>query len=161
YSLVDGGDVRPAKDLDERRRRQRRKGTKGLPYRKGGADRISIPGVYPAIVDAVTFQAAQARLSRNGERRRAADPERWPLGGMLPCGHCGEPVWCTTSHARGERRRLALCSRKRTLGDEGCPGGGRLPYDAVLARVAAMLTENLGTEQARGSLRRSLERLTV
>jgi DNA invertase Pin-like site-specific DNA recombinase len=156
YSFVENGEVRLSKDLEERRRRQRRKDLKGLPVRKGGADEIVIPGVYPGIIDPETFDAAQKRLSRNGLRRRAAGPDRWPLAGLLVCGCCGDPAWCIPA-----RRRVVMCGRKKTLGPAGCSGGGRVEYEEVLRRVVEVLAKNLGGEKARGSLRARMERLAA
>jgi site-specific DNA recombinase len=69
------------------------------------AEQIALPeGTIPALVDAVTYQAAQERLLQNksGSSGRLYDREAFLLrGGYVRCGYCGKSVGARWYPGRG------------------------------------------------------------
>lgn len=75
---------------------------------------IRIENGMPAILDRVTFEAVQRRLSTKGNPRwRRKNVNDYMLTGKLFCGHCGKPMIgiCGTSRS-GERHFYYMCQGK-------------------------------------------------
>ncbi len=104
---------------------------------------IPLPdGTIPPLVDAVTFLAAQRRLTLNQQRapRNSHDPEAYLLrGGYIKCGHCGWSV--TTRRIKGD---LYYGCRKgpRTTGSCHQPTiSSRMLDNAVWSSIVQVLTD--------------------
>jgi DNA invertase Pin-like site-specific DNA recombinase len=89
---------------------------------KLGAEEFAGP---PALVDAGTFAAVQARLGDRGQAAREARRKvsEYLLSGLLVCGQCGAAMigqQGQRGNGRGQPWRHYRCGRKRALGDDPC-----------------------------------------
>ena len=85
----------------------------------------------PALVDAGTFDAVQARLASSATRRRKRKDYDFLLTGKLVCASCGGSVCGTTSG----QRHYYYCRR--------CKGSHAIPADALHERVTDALSRYL------------------
>ena len=91
---------------------------------KFGAEEF--PGALPALVDAATFEAVQARMTHRQEaagkaRRRGSE---YLLSGLLVCGRCGAAM---VGGRNGQREERGIRLAGGTTGAEGSSGWGPPP----------------------------------
>ena len=97
-----------------------------------------------AILDAATFDAAQARrAARTRAQPRDRQRPRYPLSGLLRCGCCGAGM---SIKDRQNGRRRIVCSQMKEAG--ACDH--RRPYllDAIEEAVIGALRDKLGSRDA-------------
>jgi site-specific DNA recombinase len=96
------------------------------------ADWVVIPDHHPALVGRDTFQAVQAKLRANRERRT---PKKgggdFVLNKLLVCGHCGSWMWGMTEK-RG--RRVYRCGGNCRFGSGYCSANS-VPEGLILAAL--------------------------
>ncbi len=109
--------------------------------RKALADAISVDGAHQGIVPVALFNRVQAKLPKS----KPYQPKRkapYPLAGLMYCGHCGQPMYGNTLHAKKGGKQYAyhhyICSSYVNDLDSTC---GRHPIDAAL--VLRWLTDKL------------------
>lgn len=80
--------------------------------------------LYEAVIDEETFYSAQ-RIHENRLYTSVREDRRWPLHGMLKCGHCGSGM--SIQQTKGSLP-LLRCSRKQRSGGELCESSTTFPY---------------------------------
>jgi DNA invertase Pin-like site-specific DNA recombinase len=133
YFTRDGGSVR-----------KRRRGEKTQfvePMRQAGT--------VPALIDRETFDAAQRMMADRAGSHVAVSTVS-PLSGIVVCRRCG-----STMHSDGNRLRCSGSMQYRRGGK--CPAV-RVPMQPILAAVAKVVQERLGSPAARKKLAQELER---
>jgi DNA invertase Pin-like site-specific DNA recombinase len=130
YHEARGDDIVPTGNGKQRGRR-----------RKALDDAICVDGAHQGIVPVALFNRVQAKLPKS----KPYQPKRkapYPLAGLMFCGHCGQPMYGNTLHAKKGDKQYAyhhyICSSYVNNLDATC---GRHPIDAAL--VLRWLTQKL------------------
>ena len=118
-----------------------------------------------AIVDAATWDAAQARLRRFGSRHKSGErpkgargrPARYLLSGILKCGSCGGPMVVVDYYRYG-------CANNKDRGATVCTSTLRVPRvqleDAVLATIRQELLSDASFQRFQRATAAALKRAT-
>ncbi|MGY8897601.1 MAG: recombinase zinc beta ribbon domain-containing protein [Paraglaciecola sp.] len=80
--------------------------------------------LYEAAVDEETFYSAQ-RIHHEKLYTSIRDDRKWPLHGMVKCGHCGGGM--SIQQTKGSLP-LLRCSRKQRSGGDSCQSSTTFPY---------------------------------
>ncbi len=82
-------------------------GEKGRVRRNPAEECVTVPGVFPALIDRATWDRVQRRLAENRENTQPKKLGRvYLFTGVIKCGHCGWPMHGTsTSYTDRERGR--------------------------------------------------------
>ncbi|WP_052183978.1 recombinase family protein [Shewanella sp. ZOR0012] len=80
--------------------------------------------LYEAAVDDVTFYNAQ-RIHAGKLFTSVREDRKWPLHGMVRCGHCGSGMSIQQTNST---MPLLRCSKKQRSGGEYCPSSTTFPY---------------------------------
>jgi site-specific DNA recombinase len=111
-------------------------------------ERVALPaGVIPALVDAGTFAAAQARLTENRQHRGRplADPDTGLLlRGIGRCGYCGGTLQAHRAQRRDGSYRYKYRCGQRNADRHDCPSFG-IDTGKLDAEVWERLIERLTT----------------
>jgi site-specific DNA recombinase len=75
-----------------------------------------LPLEYPQIIDAATFEAAQAKIVQNRPWRRPPGGDKHLLAGLLRCAECGHTLVCVTGGGNQRRRRAYQCDGQSRRG---------------------------------------------
>jgi DNA-binding ferritin-like protein (Dps family) len=109
--------------------------------RKALDDAISVDGAHQGIVPVALFNRVQSKLPKS----KPYQPKRkapYPLAGLMFCGHCGQPMYGNSLHAKKGDKQYAyhhyICSSYVNTLNSTC---GRNPIDAAL--VLRWLTQKL------------------
>jgi site-specific DNA recombinase len=110
-------------------------------------------GLHEPLVDADTFERAQAILVRRHENAslRRGNPTEFLLSGLVRCAHCRRAYVGTSAHGNGGRYSYYTCSTRYKYGPDKC-NGDRLPKDrledAVLTQLASLYSNTQLIERA-------------
>jgi DNA invertase Pin-like site-specific DNA recombinase len=117
---------------------------------------IDVEDAHPALIDAATFGAVQARLTNKVPRRPHAVDYR--VTGLVHCAHCGEPYI-----GGGQCGRYASGQRFHYYRDRGgvlrrtCDGKlGTVSQNRLEGALVDILTKELSHGAVRASIRRSV-----
>ena len=80
--------------------------------------------LFEPVVDDATFLSAQEIHSKRLYKSVKAD-RRWPLHGLITCGHCGSGMSIQQS---GKSLPLLRCSNKQRSGGSNCDSAATFPY---------------------------------
>ncbi|MBU2979735.1 recombinase family protein [Alteromonas sp. C1M14] len=80
--------------------------------------------LYEAVVDEETFYSAQ-RIHQERLYTSIREDRKWPLHGMVKCGHCGSGMSIQQSK---DSLPLIRCSRKQRSGGDSCQSASTFPY---------------------------------
>ncbi|MAD14484.1 MAG: hypothetical protein CL579_00135 [Alteromonadaceae bacterium] len=102
--------------------------------------------LYEAVVDEETFYSAQ-RIHQERLYTSVREDRKWPLHGMVKCGHCGSGM--SIQQSKGSLP-LLRCSRKQRSAGEQCDSSATFPYVVayhfftiyVEPVIMAMMTDN-------------------
>lgn len=124
------------------------RGDEGVEKRSE-ADWVVCEDAWPALVDAATFEAVQARrvASRSDHAahyRGNAMKSAYLLTGRFFCGVCGgKMTGSTTTSGKGARTRYYQCSRRHAGHVHDCPKRYTVPADVVEEHVLALIRQDL------------------
>ena len=138
---------------------------------------IEVPGVFPAILSDVEWDALQQRMDiRKKVSRGSSHKSDYLLSGIARCGHCGGPTSGKSGSAYKGRRYTSYVCTRATRAREGCEfynghASKKLEF-AVLEylgqfsdpkRVAELISESSKSDLARNKrdLKRLEKKLTV
>ena len=132
--------------------KRRRKPVAATAHRRPESSQVERPAEewsripVPALVDGVTWEAAQARLERNRALARRNARRFYLLGGLLVCGECGRRL--VGVYKTRTQRRYYQCGHRGALTRVDGTGACRSPYTnadrleaAVWGQVAALLRD--------------------
>ena len=80
--------------------------------------------LYEPVIDEETFYSAQ-RIHEERLFTSVREDRKWPLHGMVKCGHCGSGM--SIQQSKGSLP-LLRCSRKQRSGGESCQSSATFPY---------------------------------
>jgi site-specific DNA recombinase len=119
------------------------------------ADWVVKPDHHPAIVDRDTFQAVQAKLKANRERRT---PKKgggdFVLNKLLVCGHCGSWMWGMTEKGG---RRVYRCGGNCRFGASYCTANS-VPESLILVALVGKIQEVFTNPERLAELREDARR---
>jgi Replication-relaxation/Recombinase zinc beta ribbon domain/Recombinase len=99
----------------------------------------SFPGLHEPLIDADTFERAQALLKeRGGDWTHRAARAEFLLSGLLRCGRCRRAYVGMSAKGNGGTYHYA-CSGRQKLGRKGCDGD-RLSKEKLEAAIFSQLT---------------------
>lgn len=78
---------------------------------------LVVENTHEPIISRRVFDQCQQRLAEHAARPRAREAKRYPLTGILRCGHCGGPL-----HGGMAEKRYYRCSNSSGLGKSTCRG---------------------------------------
>lgn len=131
--------------------------------KRGPSDWVVCDDAWPALVDAATFEAVQARrkLSRDGKLphyRGNAMKSDYLLTGLITCGVCGGKLTGNTNTSgKGVRKRYYACSRHHAGYVDECPKRYLVPAALVEDHILGLIQRDLGGLRDDAELHRQVE----
>ena len=126
-------------------------------------DWIVCEDAWPALIDAETFAAVQARrkLSREGKLphyRGNAMKSEYLLSGLMKCGVCGGKMTGNTQKSsKGYKTRYYMCIRRQAGYHDECPKRYQVPAKLVEEHILANIRDDLGSVRDDQELHRQVE----
>lgn len=126
-------------------------------------DWIVCEDAWPALVDAETFEAVQARrkMSREGKLphyRGNAMKSEYLLSGLMRCGVCGGKMTGNTQKSsKGYKTRYYTCIRRQAGYHDECPKRYQVPAKLVEDHVLADIRDDLSSLRDDQELYRQIE----
>jgi DNA invertase Pin-like site-specific DNA recombinase len=146
------------------RRTMNREGTRPQRERLGPDDFVITAGVYQPIIERDLWEAVQAKLRGNRDRKtpvRAGGS--WLMAGLLVCGHCGSRMVGSTNtsdKANDPKARVYICNGYHAHGLKYCHRHQVKEYqmaDCVLRKLQEKLLNPDNLELLREEIRRQEE----
>jgi hypothetical protein len=115
----------------------------------------TFPGLHEPLIDADTFEHAQALLKERGEdvATRASSRSHFLLSGLIRCGRCRRAYVGMSAKGNGGTYHYYACSGRQKLGRRGCDGE-RIPRQKLEDAVLSQLT---GIYRDGGLIREAIE----
>jgi site-specific DNA recombinase len=111
---------------------------------------------HEAIISQEMFERAQEiRLLRGGGTRGGRRVFVNVFAKMIFCAECGSAMVTMVSRVRGTEYRYLMCSRRRRMGEAGCPNARWIPYfqvrDELIGEILHRLRVKLSALESRGA----------